>query len=56
MAITGYFIDEEWKYREDLLGFEPIHGSHTGVIISEVLFELVLQRFQITKQVLSNQK
>ncbi|KAJ5378259.1 uncharacterized protein N7496_005668 [Penicillium cataractarum] len=24
MAITGYFIDQEWNYRELLLGFEPL--------------------------------
>lgn len=22
MAITGYFIDKDWNYRETLLGFE----------------------------------
>ncbi|OQD74460.1 hypothetical protein PENANT_c174G02644 [Penicillium antarcticum] len=31
MAITGYFLDQEWEYREVLLGFKPISGSHTGV-------------------------
>lgn len=30
MAITGYFLDREWNYREVLLGFEPIHGTHAG--------------------------
>ena len=52
MAITGYFIDDEWNYREVLLGFEPIHGSHTGAHLSETLFSL-LERHQITKRVLS---
>jgi len=30
MAITGYFIDSDWVYREVLLGFKPLHGTHTG--------------------------
>ena len=52
MAITGYFIDDEWNYREVLLGFEPLYRSHTGANLSEILFDL-LQRHQITKKVLA---
>lgn len=52
MAISGYFIDDKWKYRELLLGFEPLHGSHTGVNIGTVLFE-VLQRYQLVERVLT---
>lgn len=40
MAITGYFIDVNWNYREILLGFEPISGSHTGTNLSIILFDL----------------
>lgn len=46
MAVTGYFIDQEWNYREILLGFEPLQGSHTGANLGAVLFEL-LQQHQI---------
>lgn len=41
MAVTGYFIDEDWNYREILLGFEPLHGTHTGVNLSSVLLDLL---------------
>lgn len=41
MAITGYFIDMDWNYREILLGFEPVHGSHTGANLSTILFDLL---------------
>jgi hypothetical protein len=41
MAVTGYFLDEDWNYREILLGFEPLHGSHTGSYLSTVLIELL---------------
>ncbi|KAJ5685107.1 hypothetical protein N7536_007726 [Penicillium majusculum] len=37
MAVTGYFLDQEWNYREILLGFEPLHGSHTGAYLSTTL-------------------
>jgi hypothetical protein len=37
MAITVYFIDKEWNYREMLLGFEPLHGPYTGVNLYDVL-------------------
>jgi len=52
MAVTGYFLDEDWNYREILLGFEPLHGTHSGVNLSAVLLEL-LQKHQITDRVLA---
>ena len=30
IAITGYFLDLDWNYREVLLGFEPLYGTHSG--------------------------
>jgi hypothetical protein len=52
MAVTGYFIDHDWKYREVLLGFEPLSGSHSGINLGAVLFEL-LQQHQIEDRVLA---
>lgn len=52
MAITGYFLDQNWKYREILLGFEPLHGKHSGVNLSQVLFEC-LQEHRIMDRVLA---
>jgi hypothetical protein len=52
MAITGYFLDQDWKYREILLGFEPLHGKHSGVNLSQVLFDC-LQEHQIIDRVLA---
>jgi hypothetical protein len=43
MAVTGYFIDEDWQYREVLLGFEPLHGTHSGVNLSSVLLDILQQ-------------
>lgn len=52
MAITGYFIDQDWNYREILLAFEPLHGSHSGANLSTVLLDL-LQQHQIVDRVLA---
>lgn len=52
MAVTGYFIDQEWNYRELLLGFEPLHGTSSGANLSSVLLEL-LQQHQIVDRVLA---
>lgn len=40
MAITGYFVDLEWNYREILLGFEPLYGTYTGANLSAILLDL----------------
>jgi hypothetical protein len=52
MAITGYFIDDDWNYREILLGFEPLHGTHSSVNLSAVLFDL-LQQHKVIDRVLA---
>jgi hypothetical protein len=52
MAITGYFISQDWKYREILLGFKPLYGKHSGVNLSKVLRER-LQEHRITDRVLA---
>lgn len=52
MAVTAYFLDKEWNYREILLGFEPLHGAHTGSYLSTVLLEL-LQKHRIEDRVLT---
>lgn len=43
MAVTGYFIDDNWDYREMLLGFEPLTGTHTGMNLSVVVMDLLKQ-------------
>lgn len=46
------FIDDEWNYREILLGFEPLHAFHSGANLSAVIFDL-LQQYVIIDRVLS---
>ena len=47
-----YFIDQDWNYREILLGFETVHGSHTGINLGAVLFPL-LQKHEVEDRVLT---
>jgi hypothetical protein len=52
MAVTGYFIDADWKYHEVLLGFEPIHGTHSGANLSITLLK-ILEHHQIQDRILT---
>lgn len=52
MAITAYFIDDQWNFREMLLGFEPLHGTHSGANLSVVVTDL-LKKHQLTDRVLA---
>lgn len=52
MAITAYFIDEDWQYNEVLLGFELLHGKHSGANISDILLN-ILRKYDIEHRVLA---
>ena len=52
MAVSGYFIDTDWEYREVLLGFEPLTGVHTGAYLSTVVLNL-LEKYKIKGRVLA---
>jgi hypothetical protein len=52
MAITGYFLDNEWEYREVLLGFEPLSGTHSSLNLGKVVLQ-ILQKHGITDRVLA---
>jgi hypothetical protein len=52
MAITGYFIDQDWNYYEVLFGFEHLHRSHTGSNLGETVIQ-ILQAHSIADRVLS---
>lgn len=49
MAITGYFIDKDWQYREILLAFEPLHDRHTGTNLSAVLLDTLQQHHLVDR-------
>ena len=50
MAVTRYYIDENWQYREALLGFEPLTGTHSGPNLA-VILRRVLEKHDILDRV-----
>jgi len=62
MAITGYFVDIDWVYREVLLGFKPLYGTHSGANLSNVLLQTLIEHklearvFGLTTDNASNNK
>src|SRR2546421_12339640 len=50
MAVTEYYIDENWQYREALLGFEPLTGTHSGPNLA-VILRHVLEKHDILDRV-----
>ena len=47
LAITAYFIDANWKHQEVLLGFEHLHGKHTGTAMATIV-KNILDDFQVS--------
>lgn len=52
IAVTGYFLDQDWNYGEVLLGFEPLHGSHDGKNLGDTVLQ-ILRAHGIADRVLS---
>jgi hypothetical protein len=50
LAITGHWIDTEYKLRSELLAFSEIDGSHSGENIAHELLK-VLKRYNIQEKV-----
>ncbi len=46
IASVAYYVSETLQYKEVLLGFEPLHGAHTGRNLAQVV-ERVLLHFGI---------
>jgi hypothetical protein len=51
LGVLGYWINDDWELEEVLLGFEEIHGSHTGENMASIIVE-VLKRYGIEGQLL----
>ncbi len=52
IAITAYYISEDWKYKEVLLAFELLTGSHTRQNLAMVV-KRVLDQFNLTDRLLA---
>lgn len=52
LAILGYFITDDWEYKEVLLAFHPLHGKHSGRTLARVVAQ-VLREYRINFQLLA---
>ena len=52
MAITRYFLDQNWEYREVLLRFKPLEGIHSGENLALVL-STILKQHQIIDRIMA---
>jgi hypothetical protein len=44
MAVTAYFLDKEWRYREVLLGLEPLCNPKTELDPCDQVIELIREK------------
>jgi len=51
LGIVGYWITDDWEMKEVLLGFEQIHGAHTGENMAGVIGG-ILKQYGIESQLL----
>jgi hypothetical protein len=52
LGITAHWIDSNWHQRELVIGFEPLHGPHTGENLADALIN-VIERFNLGDKVQS---
>lgn len=52
LAILGYFITDDWEYKEVLLAFHPLRGKHTGKTLARLVSQ-TLQEYNISSQLLA---
>lgn len=52
LAITGYFISNDWRYCEVLLAFKPLRGKHSGSRLAEYVME-TLSFYDLTGRLLT---
>ena len=42
LGVVCYYITDNWEYRENLIGFEPLRSSHTGDHLAQVISNLLV--------------
>lgn len=41
LGVKAYWITADWHLREEVIGFEPLYGRHSGINLAEVVNSLV---------------
>ena len=49
VGITGHWIDANFTLQQELLGFVPLSGSHTGEYMAEIVYD-ILEEFGIKEK------
>lgn len=52
LGVTAYWIDDDWRQKEFVIGFEPLNGTHNGENLAEALIN-VIERFNIGNKLLA---
>jgi hypothetical protein len=52
LGIAAYWVTEQMEYRETLIAFKVLHGSHTGELLAKIIHE-TLQSYNITDRFLA---
>jgi hypothetical protein len=52
VCITAHWISQTWEYKEIVLGFEHILGSHTGEALKDIFVE-VMERYGLQRKILA---
>jgi hypothetical protein len=41
LAVTGHWIDNDWKQQDVTLGFEQLKGKHTGEVLMQAFINVI---------------
>jgi hypothetical protein len=51
-AILGYFITNDWEYKEVLLAYHPLHGKHSGKSLANLVAQ-TLREYEVHDRLLA---
>src|SRR4051794_21542620 len=52
LAIVAYYIDKDWNYHQQLIGFERLEGEHSGDRLSDTVLT-VLETYDLESRLLA---
>jgi hypothetical protein len=55
-AVTGHYIDDDWRLNSQLLTLTELEGRHTGENMALDLLNTIATHFGIEKVVISNNR
>ena len=43
IAVTAHYVDKDWQLRRHLIAFRNLPGSHTGLNIATLLYNIICE-------------